>query len=93
VELKLLGVAAKVGGGQLASDDFAVAARWGIAGKGGITMPSSGDAREREFSAVEAAALGESAVVPGCEGGRVGEWEGAGDGYWGPGTVVASTGD
>jgi len=64
-ELKLLGVAAKVGGGQLAGDDFAVAAHWGSAGKGGATMPGSGDARQREFSAAEAAALGESQTLLG----------------------------
>ncbi|MBC7852700.1 MAG: N-6 DNA methylase [Pirellulaceae bacterium] len=56
-ELKLLGVAAKVGGGQLAGADFTVAARWGIAGKGGITMPGPGDSRPREFTAVEREAL------------------------------------
>lgn len=53
--------AAKVGGGQLAGDDFAVTARWGIAGKGGITMPSTGDGRLREFSAPERLAL---AAIP-----------------------------
>ncbi|MFN0018482.1 MAG: type ISP restriction/modification enzyme [Pirellulaceae bacterium] len=62
-ELKLLGVAAKVGGGQLAGEDFTVAARWGIAGKGGITMPGPGDSRPREFTAAERTALGESGVA------------------------------
>jgi hypothetical protein len=62
-ELKLLGVAAKVGGGQLAGNDFAVTARWGIAGKGGITMPSTGDSRPREFSAAEREALGKSGLA------------------------------
>jgi hypothetical protein len=56
-ELKLLGVAAKVGGGQFRGADFTVAARWGIAGKGGITMPGSGDSRPREFTAEEREAL------------------------------------
>jgi len=66
-ELKLLGVAAKVGGGQLAGDEFAVAARWGIAGKGGAVMRGSGDACPREFSAAEAAALGESQSLLGAD--------------------------
>jgi hypothetical protein len=56
-ELKLLGVAAKVGGGQFRGEDFAVSARWGIAGKGGITMPGSGDSRPREFTPAEREAL------------------------------------
>jgi hypothetical protein len=59
LEFKTLGVASRKGGGQLAGDDFAVTAHWGIAGKGGVTMPAPGKADARAFSAAEAAALGE----------------------------------
>jgi hypothetical protein len=62
-ELRGLGVAARVGGGSLAGDDFAVTARWGVAGKAGITMPSTGDSRVRAFSADELAVLGPEAVA------------------------------
>lgn len=56
-ELKTLGVAAKVGGGQLSGSDFAVTARWGIAGKGGITMPGSGKVVVRPFEVGQASSL------------------------------------
>jgi len=62
-ELRGIGAAAKVGGGSFAGNDFAVTARWGIAGKGGITMPSTGDARPRTFSDEELAALGPESVA------------------------------
>jgi hypothetical protein len=61
-ELRPVGVAARVGGGQLSGADFAVTARWGVPGKGGITMPGKGKLRERAFTADEAAALGEASV-------------------------------
>jgi hypothetical protein len=59
-ELKALGVAAKVGGGQLSGSDFAVTVRWGISGKGGVTMPGPGRREDRAFTPDEAAPLGES---------------------------------
>jgi len=61
-ELKTLGVATRLGGGQLDGADFAVTARWGIIGKGGVTMPGPGRHPERAFTPDEAAALGESGV-------------------------------
>jgi hypothetical protein len=61
-ELRPVGVAAKVGGGQLSGADFALTARWGVPGKGGITMPGKGKLRERAFTADEASALGEAGV-------------------------------
>ena len=61
-ELRVLGVATAVGGGQLSGTDFAVTARWGIAGKGGITMPGKGKTRRAAFTPEEAAALGEAGV-------------------------------
>jgi hypothetical protein len=41
------------------SRDLAVTARWGIAGKGGITMPSTGKVAERDYTAEERAAITE----------------------------------
>src|SRR5207249_1983660 len=41
-ELKTIAVATRVGGGQHSGDDYAVTARWGITGKGGVTMPATG---------------------------------------------------
>src|SRR5436309_2420334 len=52
-ELKLIGLAAKVGGGQFGGADVAVAARWGIVGKGGVTMPGPERKTERPFSREE----------------------------------------
>lgn len=59
--LKSIGAATK-GSGQLSGRDFAVTARWGISGKGGITMPSTGKVHERAFTTEEAAALGPDAL-------------------------------
>ena len=55
--LKLIGVPTKVGGGNFTDDDYAVTARWGIAGKGGITMPGKGRVVSRPFDAAERTAL------------------------------------
>ena len=60
--MKAIGSPAKVGGGQLADADFAVTARWGIAGKGGITMPSTGKVVERAFTPDEENALEEGVL-------------------------------
>ena len=62
--LKLIGVPTKVGGGNFTDDDYAVNARWGIAGKGGITMPGKGRVVSRPFDAAERTAL-EAAGEPG----------------------------
>ncbi|MBC7818741.1 MAG: hypothetical protein IAG10_17770, partial [Planctomycetaceae bacterium] len=55
--LKLIGQPTKVGGGNFTDDDYAVTARWGIAGKGGITMPAKGRVLSRPFDAAERTAL------------------------------------
>ncbi|MAN81236.1 MAG: DNA methyltransferase [Rhodospirillaceae bacterium] len=57
-ELKALGVPSKVGGGDLAANDFALAAGWGSAQKGGIVMPGRGKAISREYTPTEVAAFG-----------------------------------
>ena len=57
---KVIGVPTKVGGGQFDAADLAVAARWGIAGKGGICMPGPGKAVERAYTPEEKAALGDA---------------------------------
>lgn len=62
-ELRVIGSATRVGGGQLSGADFAVNARWGISGKGGITMPGKGRLTERSFTPEEADALGEAGVA------------------------------
>jgi hypothetical protein len=61
-ELRAVAVATRVGGGQLSGADFAVTARWGITGKGGITMPGKGRLDGRPFTPEEAAALGAAGV-------------------------------
>jgi hypothetical protein len=61
--LKLLGVPTKVGGGNFSDDDYSVTARWGIAGKGGITMPAKGRVEKRPFDALERAAMGETIAL------------------------------
>jgi hypothetical protein len=57
--LKLVGQPTKLGGGNFseADGDYAVTVRWGIAGKGGITMPSKGKVQSRPFDGKEHEAL------------------------------------
>ncbi len=57
--MKAIAKDTKVGGGSLNGPDLGVTARWAIAGKGGITMPSTGKTVSRAFSDDEQAALGE----------------------------------
>ena len=65
--LKTIGQPTKVGGGNFTDDDYAVTARWGIAGKGGITMPAKGRVLSRPFDAAERTALGDSLALLGEE--------------------------
>jgi len=66
-ELRPLGPVATANGRQLdpASGDLAVSARWGIRGKGGITMPGKGRIEERPYTAEEQALLREGAAALG----------------------------
>ncbi len=59
-ELRVIAVIGKTDGTQLDPNrDCEVNARWGIAGKGGICMPSVGRSVERPYTPAEAAALGD----------------------------------
>jgi hypothetical protein len=61
-ELAAIARPTKDGGGSLDPDKhFAVTANWGHAGKGGVTMPGKGDAREREYLPDEKKAIAEAA--------------------------------
>ncbi|QQP87905.1 hypothetical protein IGS68_17710 [Skermanella sp. TT6] len=62
LELRSIGTLRRLGDGPL---DLGLTARWGYAGQKGVTMPGRGDAREREFSDDEMAALTEAAAVRG----------------------------
>jgi Type ISP C-terminal specificity domain len=61
-ELRPLGIASKLGGGQHSGDAFVVTARWGSAGKASVTMPGNGKTVQRAFSADESGALGATGV-------------------------------
>lgn len=66
-KLKVFGAAARIGGGSLdaAAGELDVTAHWGIAGKGGVTMPSKGKLTERAFSPDEKTALAQGAAALG----------------------------
>jgi hypothetical protein len=68
-ELKALGVAARIGGGQLnaAAGELDVTVRWGIAGKGGVTMPGKGRVLERAYTAAERATILQGGTAVGLD--------------------------
>jgi hypothetical protein len=55
--MKVVGGPTKAAGGQIADEDLEVTARWGVPGKGGVTMPGPGKTNVRAFSETEATAL------------------------------------
>jgi hypothetical protein len=57
-----LGALCAANGGALdPSSDLAITARWGIAGKGGVCMPSTGKITERDYAHDERTSIAESA--------------------------------
>ncbi|NLE73836.1 MAG: hypothetical protein GX604_04290 [Actinobacteria bacterium] len=57
--MKVIGVATRMGGGNLdpQAGDLAVPAGWGHAGKGGVTMPGKGKIILRPYTSEERAAV------------------------------------
>jgi hypothetical protein len=68
-ELRVIGVPTRVGGGRLnpAAGDLDVTARWGIAGKGGVTMPGPGRLDQRPYTPPERAAFAAGAAALGLD--------------------------
>ncbi|MFH1057790.1 MAG: type ISP restriction/modification enzyme [Pseudomonadota bacterium] len=68
-EQRHLAVVSRVGGGQLDRDagHLALTAGWGHAGKGGVTMPGSGRASERDYLADELVAITAGAAALGLD--------------------------
>jgi len=66
-EMKVIGVATRVGGGNLdpQAGDLAVTASWGHAGKGGVTMPGRGKIILRPYSPEERVAVEQGAEALG----------------------------
>jgi hypothetical protein len=56
-ELRVIGNAARVGGGALKPREFEVTSGWGHAGKGGVTMPGQGKRIARAYAPDEEAAV------------------------------------
>ena len=65
-ELAAIAVPSTAGGGNMAEDDFALTARWGHFGTGDAVMPGVGRAAERDYSAAEREAVGDSVEVLGA---------------------------
>ncbi len=63
-----LGILSSTSGTLDPATDLAVTAHWGIAGKGGITMPSTGKLAERPYTDDERSAIAEHAATLGMTG-------------------------
>lgn len=70
-ELRVLGVPAKLGGGELAVPDFAVTAGWGRSQNAGPVMPGRGKAEERDYTPEEIKAFGASSGRLGLSPSRI----------------------
>ncbi|MBK9215672.1 MAG: N-6 DNA methylase [Chloracidobacterium sp.] len=57
-ELRTIGVASRLGGGQLQDDDLRVTAGWGHTGKDGVTMPGKGQVWLNSYTEDEMLSLG-----------------------------------
>lgn len=57
LELKLIAVTTRAGGGSLKESDLVLSAGWGYAGNGGVTMPGKGNRLERAYSRAERQAI------------------------------------
>ena len=64
-ELKALGPIRRAGGGGLGEQDLKLMARWGYAGQNRVTMPGPGDARLRDYTEGERAAIEDGAAALG----------------------------
>jgi len=66
-EMKTIAVITKVGGGALDPDagELALTAKWGYAGKDGVTMPGKGKAVKRDYTPEERSAIREGAAALG----------------------------
>ena len=65
-ELVAIAVPSTEGGGNMAGDDFALTAGWGHFGIGDAVMPGAGRAVERDYSAAEREAVGDSVEILGA---------------------------
>jgi hypothetical protein len=70
-ELRPIGVTTRTGGGSLRESDLALAAGWGHAGKGGVTMPGKGRVVERDYALAERKAIVEGSKTLGMVGENV----------------------
>ena len=64
-EMASIGVPAKIGGGNMAGEDFALTQGWGHFGQGEAVMPGQGRVVERKYTSEEREALGGAAAVLG----------------------------
>ncbi len=66
-EMKTVAVISKVGGGALDPDagELALTAKWGYAGKDGVTMPGKGKAVKRDYTPEERSSIREGAAALG----------------------------
>jgi len=70
-ELKLLATPSRIGGGGLKEGELSVKARWGHAGKSGVTMPGKGKVVERDYSRPEREAISAGAKALGLSAEKV----------------------